>query len=200
MSDTPKFTVVDRRKFKAEEEHEAEQVSQPEPETPAAPSAVSAAGPRLVDTPPAPGADGAVDGEAEEDLLAEMPEPHTAAETSEQKTAYDASAERMEDLLRAQNPSMGAPPPVTFESLVQQFYYSAMVQLGAGTQAGQPARVDVIGARQTIDLLGILAEKTNGNLTEAEERLLQTVLYEARMAFLEVTRMITIQAPPKGAR
>lgn len=205
MSDTPKFTVVDRRKFKAEEEHESEQASQPQPAAATEPEKplASSAGPRLVETPPAAGAP--ADLESDEDLLAEMPAPPTAAETSEQKTAYDASAERMEDLLRAQNPGMGAPPPLTFESLVQQFYYTAMVQLGAGTQTGQPARIDVIGARQTIDLLGILAEKTKGNLTDAEERLLQTVLYEARMAFLEVTRMITIQgmqppAPPKGAR
>jgi hypothetical protein len=80
-----------------------------------------------------------------------------------------------------------------------------MMQMGAGTPEGQRPRVDILGARQTIDLLGILAEKTRGNLTEMEDRALQTVLYEARMAFLEVTRMITLQgvqapAPPKGKK
>jgi len=100
---------------------------------------------------------------------------------------------------------MGAAQPVTFDQLVQQFYVSAMIQMGAGTPEGQRPRVDILGARQTIDMLGILAEKTKGNLTEAEDRTLQTVLYEARMAFLEVTRMITLQgvaapAPPKGAK
>jgi hypothetical protein len=135
-----------------------------------------------------------------------MPPPPTAEETREQKTAYDASADRLEDLVRAQNPAMGAPEPVTFESLVQQLYYSAMLQMGAGSQQGQPVRVDVIGARQSIDLLGVLAEKTRGNLTDAEDRTLQTVLYEARMGFLEVTRMITLQGvkapppPPPGPR
>ena len=73
-----------------------------------------------------------------------------------------------------------------------------MIQMG-GTQADGQRRVDIIGARQTIDLLGIMAEKTRGNLTDNEDRMLQTVLFEARMAFLELTNMITlqgVQAPP----
>jgi len=78
-----------------------------------------------------------------------MPPPPTAEESHEQKTAYDASAQRLEDLVRAQNPAMGAQPPVSFEHLVQQFYVSAMIQMGAGTQEGSaPQRVDILGARQ----------------------------------------------------
>ncbi len=82
------------------------------------------------------------------------------------------------------------------EHLVQQLYLSAMIQMGAGAQEGQRPRVDILGARQTIDLLGILAEKTRGNLTAQEDRMLQTVLFETRMAFLELTNMITLQPPP----
>jgi hypothetical protein len=52
---------------------------------------------------------------------------------------------------------------------VQQFYVSAMIQMGAGTQDGQRPRVDIVGARTTIDLLGVLAEKTRGNLTEGRD-------------------------------
>jgi len=68
--------------------------------------------------------------------------------------------------------------------------------MGAGTQEGQRPRVDILGARTTIDLLGVLAEKTRGNLTEAEDKTLQTVLFEVRMAFLELTSMITLQSMP----
>jgi hypothetical protein len=96
---------------------------------------------------------------------------------------------------------MGPQPSVTFEQLVQQFYVSAMIQMGAGAQEGQRPRVDILGARQTIDLLGILTEKTKGSLTAAEERTLQAVLFETRMAFLELTSMITLQGlqgPPPG--
>ncbi|KAA6457648.1 DUF1844 domain-containing protein [Acidobacteria bacterium AB60] len=130
-----------------------------------------------------------------------MPPAPTAEESREQKTAYDASSQRLEDLVRAQNPAAGPQPPVTFEQLVQQFYLSAMIQMGAGTQEGQRPRVDILGAKQTIDLLGVLAEKTKGNLTAAEDRMLQAVLFEARMAFLELTNMITmpgVPAPPPG--
>ncbi len=204
MSDTPKFEVIDRRKFKAEEEQESAKAQTPASE-PAAPA--PNAGPRLVvpeekqETAPTETADAA---ETEEGP--ELPPPPSAEESREQKSAYDASAQRLEDIVRAQNPAMGAQPPVGFDHLVQQLYVSAMIQMGAGAQEGQRPRVDILGARQTIDLMGVLAEKTKGNLTEAEQRTLDTVLFEARMAFLELTSMITLQGmqppppPPTGKR
>lgn len=193
MSDNPKFEVIDRRKAKAAEETQA---PAPPAETPAAPAAEPTPGPRLVEPESKPEAEVAAAAETE---LPEMPPAPTAEESRQQKSAYDASAQRLEDIVRAQNPAMGAPPPVGFDNLVQQLYLSAMIQMGAGTQEGQRPRVDILGARQTIDLLGVLAEKTRGNLTEAEDRILQTVLFDARMAFLELTNMITlqgVQAPP----
>jgi Domain of unknown function (DUF1844) len=203
MSETPKFEVIDRRKIKAEEEQVSEQPAVQAPEAPAEPAErapAEHAGPRLVvneggrDAGAAEAEQSAPDTEEE----MEMPPAPTAEESHQQKAAYDASAQRLEDLVRAQNPAAGAPPPVTFEQLVQQFYVSAMIQMGAGTQEGQRPRVDILGARSTIDLLGVLAEKTKGNLTEAEDRTLQTVLFEVRMAFLELTSMINMQAmqPP----
>jgi len=199
MSDTPKFTVIDRRKIKAEEENENQQSSA----TPAerAPEPVeSGGGPQLVVNESKP--ESKLEPEtspAASETEAELPPVPTAQESHEQKVAYDASAQRLEDLVRAQNPAVGPQPPITFENLVQQFYVSAMIQMGAGAQEGQRPRVDILGARTTIDLLGILAEKTRGNLTTAEENTLQTVLFEVRMAFLELTNMISLQAvqPPQ---
>jgi hypothetical protein len=136
---------------------------------------------------------------AEDDLVGAMPPPPSAEEQREQYTAYEASAQRVEDLLRAQNPAMGAQPPIRFEHLVQQLYLSALMQMGAATPEGQRPRVDIIGARQSIDLLGVLEEKTKGNLTATEVRMLDTVLFELRMTFLELTKMISlqgVQAPP----
>jgi hypothetical protein len=51
-------------------------------------------------------------------------------------------------------------------------------------------------------MLGVLQEKTKGNLTEKEQRLLQNALFELRMMFLEITNAITQQAqnPPKGKK
>ena len=196
MSDTPKFEVIDRRRAKAAAE-EPQQTT----ETPAPAPQEPAAGPRLVVPEEQPATASQA---AEPEELPELPPAPTAEETSQQKSAYDASAQRIEDLVRAQNPAMGAPPPVGFENLVQQLYLSAMIQMGAGTQEGQRPRVDILGARQTIDLLGVLAEKTKGNLSDTEDRMLQTVLFDVRMAFLEITNMITLQGvqapPPPGKR
>jgi hypothetical protein len=215
MSDTPKFEVIDRRKFKAEEEHQSEKAAQgaePAPEAKSAPAepVAPSAGPRLVVNEGKNGSQStpanATMTASDEEAGTELPPPPTAQESQEQKVAYDASAQRLEELVRAQNPAVGAQPPITFEHLVQQFYVSAMIQMGAGAQDGQRPRVDILGARTTIDLLGVLAEKTKGNLTEGEDRALQTVLFETRMAFLELTSMINLQAmqppqpPPPGKR
>lgn len=213
MSENPKFEVIDRRKVKAEEEEresrekaqqEAEKPAQaPEPEAEAA--SKPAPGPRLVvneeqgeakSEPPSEPSQPA--GAAEQ-----MPQPPTAEQSQQQKAAYDASAQRIEDLIRAQNPGIGAQPPMSFEHLVQQFYLTAMLQMGAATQEGERPRVDIVGARATIDLLGIMAEKTKGNLTEQEDRAMQTVLFDVRMAFLELSKMISLQGvqpppPPKS--
>jgi hypothetical protein len=201
MTDTPKFEVIDRRKRKAEEDEKevhGAPAAQPE-KTPVEPPA----GPRLVVNesvrePEPPAAEAAEEPEMQ-------PAP-TKEESRQQKKAYEAAAQRLEELVRAQNPSMGAQPAVGFEHLVQQFYVSAMIQMGAGAQEGQRPRVDILGARQTIDLMGVLEEKTRGTLTEVEEGTLQTVLFEVRMAFLELTNMITLQGmqppmpPPPGKR
>jgi hypothetical protein len=206
MSDTPKFEVIDRRKYKAEEEErEAAAQPAPPPEPAKPPETVKEEPPRVGPQLVTESKRGPVEIPEEElDVEPEMAPAPTAEESRQQKTAYDASAERLEDIVRAQNPGIGPQPPVTFEHLVQQFYVSAMLQMGAG-QEGQRARIDILGAKQTIDLMGILAEKTKGNLTAAEDRVLQSILYEVRMAFLELTNMITMQgmqppAPPPGKR
>ena len=207
MSDTPKFEVIDRRKMKKEEEQESPSSSPSTAATPPPPQEAEpkAAGPRLVQTESAepeaakpPRSESPSDA-AEDDLAGEMPPLPSAEEMREQESAYEASAQRVEDLLRAQNPTMGAQPPIKFEHLVQQLYLSALMQMGAATPEGQRPRVDIIGARQSIDLLGVLDEKTRGNLTETEARMLETVLFELRMTFLELSKMISlqgVQAPP----
>jgi hypothetical protein len=201
MSETPKFEVIDRRKAKAEEEQRAggAATAEPVPPSPAAEEGQKkSSGPKLVEkaakvSEPEDGAESL-----------HVPEPPSAEESHEQKIAYGAASERLDDLVRAQNPGMVRQPPITFESLLQQLYLSAMMQMGAGTPEGQRPRIDILGARQTIDLIAVLAEKTKGNLSEEEDKALQMVLFEARMAFLELTKMISMQAvptpPPPGSK
>lgn len=220
MSETPKpestnFEFVDRRKLKAQEERSAESVleqklpeekppEQKSPEQKSAPAAPASAepkpGPRLVVDSKSAEPEAAA--QSHEEQEPDLPPP-TAQESQEQKAAYDASAQRIEEMARAQNPGMGAQAPIGFEQLVQQFYVSGLIQMGAGTQQGQRPQIDILGARGTIDMMGVLAEKTKGNLTPAEDRMLQTVLYELRMMFLEITGMISmpnVQPPPPAKR
>jgi hypothetical protein len=76
---------------------------------------------------------------------------------------------------------------------------SALMQLGLVHEQGGTPVVDLIGARQTVDTLGMLADKTKGNLNTVEENLMQNVLYELRMAYVEVTNAIAKGATTPGA-
>ena len=69
-----------------------------------------------------------------------------------------------------------------------------MMQLGLMHEQGMPPQVDLIGARQTIDTLALLRDKTKGNLSSKEETFLQNALYEMRMAYVEVNNAIAKSA------
>jgi hypothetical protein len=192
MSDTPKFEVIDRRKLKKDEEQESAAPHSPAAQAPE--PEIKSAGPQLVgsDSPRTHESE-ETSAAPEEEFAGELPPLPSAEEMREQATAYQAAAQRVEDLMRAQNPTLGAQPPIKFEHLVQQLYLSALMQMGAATPEGQRPRVDIIGARQSIDLLVVVEEKTKGNLTANEARMLDTVLFELRMTFLELTKMISLQ-------
>lgn len=82
--------------------------------------------------------------------------------------------------------------PTGFETLVSYLSTTAMFQLGllAGP-GGERIPVDLINARRTIDLLEVLQEKTRGNLTPSEAKLLEDVLYELRLTYVEIEKRVT---------
>ncbi|HTD53809.1 MAG TPA: DUF1844 domain-containing protein, partial [Silvibacterium sp.] len=116
------------------------------------------------------------------------------------------SSEELDSMLRQANPGLGPSAPMSMEQIIQSMYLSAVVAMGAATEPGQKPHIDIIGARQSIDMLAVLQEKTRGNLTEKEQRLLQNALFELRMMFLDITNAIARQAqkpapnPPKGTK
>jgi hypothetical protein len=81
-----------------------------------------------------------------------------------------------------------------FLDLVQSLQVGAMVGLGMlqGPDGKRPP-VDLPAAKDAIDLLGILQDKTKGNLTKEEEEVLREGLYHLRMGY-----MALINAPPAG--
>jgi hypothetical protein len=131
---------------------------------------------------------------------ASMPPGPTAQENAESNAAYQQTTRELDDLLRAKSPDSARLGPVGFEHLVQSMYMTAMMAMGAGTQPGEKPRIDLMGARQTIDLLGVLNDKTKGNLTDAEHRLLDSALFELRMMFLEITNAIARNASNPGTQ
>jgi hypothetical protein len=76
-------------------------------------------------------------------------------------------------------------PPIDFSTFVVSLRTSAMMHLGQhGAKEGQKDDVDLALARQEIDLLGVLEEKTRGNLTGQEELLLSQILFDLRTRYI----------------
>lgn len=76
-------------------------------------------------------------------------------------------------------------PPIDFSTFIVSLRTSALMHLGigAGSAGGD---LDLALARQEVDLLSVLAHKTQGNLTGDEARLLSQVLFDARTRYLTV--------------
>ena len=81
------------------------------------------------------------------------------------------------------------PLEIDFSTFVMSLASSALLHLGELRLPGieQPA-VDLSLARQTIDILGMLHEKTRGNLTEPEEKLIEHLVYDLRLKFVEAKK------------
>jgi len=164
------FTVTDRRLFTSEGEIRKE----------AAPEEVSTAKPE-----PAPA----------KSQASEVPPAPSAAEQQKQADEYRASTKSMDTRVELSGHS-AKDLEMTFERFIASMYMSAMLQLGLMHEQGGEPRVDLIGARQTIDTISMLSEKTKNNLTITEQNLLQNCLYELRMAYVEVTNALA--HPPKA--
>jgi len=172
------FTVTDRRLFTPEgeirQEVSPEEVSSAAPTPQAAPRAQQDVAPSQPEAP--------------------APPAPTLAEQKEQADAYRKSSKDLDARVELSGHSTKE-LEMTFERFMASLYMSAMLQLGLMHEQGGQPRVDLIGARQTIDTLSLLSEKTKGNLTSAEENFLQNCLYELRMAYVEVTNALA--RPPQ---
>jgi hypothetical protein len=79
-------------------------------------------------------------------------------------------------------------PEISFANLIFSLSTSALIQLGEiKDPATQEAEKNLPLAKQTIDLIGLLQEKTKGNLTPEEGQLMENVLYDLRMRYVKAT-------------
>ncbi|MFO7931638.1 MAG: DUF1844 domain-containing protein [Thermodesulfobacteriota bacterium] len=79
-------------------------------------------------------------------------------------------------------------PEINFTTFILSLNSSALVHLGqhADPTTGATAK-NLPVAKQTIDVIAMLGQKTEGNLTQEEERLLTNVLYELRLLYVKET-------------
>ena len=222
MADIKEFVVNDRRKFTAEGEVRPDappsvpkpprpETLQPKDDTNSSARLIEHVdhkGPQAVPSQPSTSQQTPQQVESiSDDSEEQLPPPPTSEQTDKAKRAFDATVDRLDTAIRATNPGMERAPELTFERFIQSLYMQAMMQLGGAAAPGQQPQVDILGARQTIDMLAILATKTKGNLSHTESTLLETALFELHMGFLEVTQALSRQAagrqpgappPPSG--
>jgi hypothetical protein len=191
------FKVTDRRLFTEDGElrkdvEATEEVEAPRP-TPVPPAAAAppfaAAKPAVVPPPAEAAGDQAGD--------RDVPPPPTADEQRAQADAYQKSSKELDSRVELSGHS-AKEFEMTFERFLASLYMTAMMQMGMMHEQGGQPRVDIIGARQTIDTLALIAEKTKGNLNPTESNFLANSLYEVRMAYVEVTNALS-RPPQPGA-
>lgn len=79
------------------------------------------------------------------------------------------------------------PPPPSFSDFLLSLYASAMMSMGLIEIKGtEKAEIDLPQAKQTIDILEVLFEKTRGNLNEEEKKLFDNILTELRINFVKI--------------
>jgi len=115
-------------------------------------------------------------GEAREDASEDVAPnaPETAAPSASAFQRFDRPA---------------AAEPVTFSTFVLGLSTQALLHLGEiPDPVSQKLERDLAAAKQVIDILGVLREKTRNNLQAGEETLLDSVLYDLRMRYVELAR------------
>jgi hypothetical protein len=188
------FKVSDKRLFTADGELRSDSV-----EEQIAPPIAATSAPTMVSTATAPAGVSEMPAVAPAPLAtapeSDIPEPPSVSEQQVQHDAYKQSSRDLDAQVELSGHS-AKELEMSFERFMASLYMTAMMQLGLmHEQGGQPG-VDLIGARQTIDTLGMIAEKTKGNLTPKEKGFLQNCLYELRMAYVEVTNALA--HPPQA--
>ena len=93
------------------------------------------------------------------------------------------------DKPREHEPAEDALPTIDFSTFVLSLSHSALMHLGEAPHPETDGMEENLPlARQTIDLIGLLDEKTKGNLTGDEERLIGQVLFDLRLRFVEKSK------------
>ncbi|MGH7142619.1 MAG: DUF1844 domain-containing protein [Planctomycetota bacterium] len=117
----------------------------------------------------------------------------------ERRQAEEAEAKRNAEAQESRRSQV----PATFTNFLSEYAMRAMVLLGMIPYPGGEERlIDVGGARFTIDILGVIEEKSKGNRTKEEDAYLRNALYELRLRFVDVSEKVaagTLKEGPQGS-
>ena len=132
------------------------------------------------------------------DLRQEALEEEAREAVKEATTAKEAKATTPQPTPSAPSEDSAAEPPKrspAFESLIRMLGSNAAMVLGAyaDPRTGQPM-IDPDAARELIDMLDALHEKTKGNLAPEEDNLLLDLLGKLKMTYLEINQAVAAQA------
>ncbi len=121
------------------------------------------------------------DGKLREETAEEASKAPTEASASQPHTATPVE------------PPPGTGAKIDFPSYILSYYTQSLVLLGeVPNPYTNKKEEDLEAARHTVDILGMLKDKTKGNLTEDEEQLLESVLYEVRLKYMAKAKHITL--------
>jgi hypothetical protein len=119
------------------------------------------------------------------------PETGEAREVSEEPKGFTISggSESVGESQSKTQPSNESLPEINFSTFVISLSTQALMHLGEiPNPLGGKSETDVPVAKQMIDILGMLQEKTRGNLDAGEERLVEDILFDLRMKYVEAVK------------
>jgi hypothetical protein len=113
-----------------------------------------------------------------------------SAGDKEEKPAGETSSAKEE---KAPEQEASSRPPIDFPSYILSYYTQGLVLLGeVPNPYTNKKEEDIEAVRHTIEILAMLDQKTKGNLSNEEQKLLESVLYELRMKFMAKTNRIKL--------
>jgi hypothetical protein len=129
------------------------------------------------------------------DASGESKESAAVAEKPAEQPPTDSAAAKARAQNRAERETARSLPPADFATLVLSLGSSAMAYLGesAGPQGKEDKKPDrnLPMAKHAIDLLSVLEEKTKGNLTSEEDQILESLLFDLRLRYVEAVKTST---------
>jgi hypothetical protein len=119
----------------------------------------------------------------------DLKEEDTSKETAEKKETEKSKDTASKEAATTDQAEAQAPlPEINFSTFIISLNASALVQLGVIEDPASGTKVKNLPvAKQTIDILNMLEEKTRGNLTKEEENIIKNVLYDLRILYVKET-------------